>query len=103
MKSFTIWLSYDLGLRGDYEGLYTWLDSKGAKECGNSIAYLKIQGTDINDALERLSHEIQSNIKVAINNRFYVISKGGGRFIIGGRKASPWEGYAQKDSGNIDK
>ena len=34
-----IWLSYDLGVRGDYEGLYAWLDKHQAKECGDNIAY----------------------------------------------------------------
>ena len=36
MKTSTIWISYDLGVRGDYEGLYAWLDSHGAKECGDT-------------------------------------------------------------------
>ena len=26
-----IWLSFDLGVRGDYSALYTWLDDKGPK------------------------------------------------------------------------
>ena len=36
-----IWISYDFGVRGDYEGIYTWLDDHGAIECGDSIAFLK--------------------------------------------------------------
>ena len=32
----TVWISYDLGIRGDYEGLYAWLDSHRAKECGDA-------------------------------------------------------------------
>lgn len=36
-----IWLSYDLGVNGDYEGMYAWLDNHGAKECGGSVAYLQ--------------------------------------------------------------
>lgn len=31
-----IWISYDLGVSGDYENLYAWLDDHGAKECGQS-------------------------------------------------------------------
>ncbi len=23
-----LWISYDIGVRGDYEGLYAWLDSR---------------------------------------------------------------------------
>ena len=37
MKKF-IWLSYDLGIGGDYESLYSWLDNHEAKECGDSVA-----------------------------------------------------------------
>lgn len=33
-----IWLSFDLGVSGDYEGMYAWLDDKRAKECGSSVA-----------------------------------------------------------------
>ncbi|MBK8883947.1 MAG: hypothetical protein IPN67_16675 [Bacteroidales bacterium] len=36
-----IWISYDLGIKGDYPGLYRWLDSQKAKECGNSCAFLR--------------------------------------------------------------
>ena len=37
----SIWLSYDLGVRGDYEGMYSWLENHAAKECGSSVAFLK--------------------------------------------------------------
>ena len=33
-----IWLSFDLGVSGDYEGTYAWLDDKSARECGSSVA-----------------------------------------------------------------
>ena len=32
------WLSFDLGLTENYEGLYRWLDNLEAKECGDSVA-----------------------------------------------------------------
>jgi hypothetical protein len=38
MKS-AIWLTFDLGVRGDYETLYTWLDQRLAKECGDNVAF----------------------------------------------------------------
>ncbi len=28
------WVCYDLGLRGNYDDLYSWLDSLGAKDDG---------------------------------------------------------------------
>ena len=38
-----MWMSYDLGVKGDYEGLYAWLDDHDAKECGNSVAFLRYE------------------------------------------------------------
>lgn len=32
MPTRTIWISYDLGVQGDYEGLYGWLDTHKARE-----------------------------------------------------------------------
>jgi hypothetical protein len=37
----TIWISFDLGVKGDYEQLYAWLDNHGAKECGPNLATLR--------------------------------------------------------------
>ncbi len=34
----TFWITYDLGIRGDYNSLYKWLDKYKAKECGNGVA-----------------------------------------------------------------
>jgi hypothetical protein len=31
-----VWISYDLGVQADYEGMYAWLDEHQAKECGDS-------------------------------------------------------------------
>ena len=38
MAKQVIWISFDLGIRGDYENLYAWLDEHGAKECGDNFA-----------------------------------------------------------------
>lgn len=40
-KDQTIWLSYDLGLKGDYPGLYAFLDAQEARECGEGLAFFK--------------------------------------------------------------
>ena len=32
------WLSFDLGLRGNYDALYEWLDAHDARECGENVA-----------------------------------------------------------------
>ncbi len=39
-KKKAIWLVYDFDLGGDIQGLYKWLDSNGAVECGNGVAFL---------------------------------------------------------------
>lgn len=98
-----VWLSYDLGIKGDYPNLYTWLDSKKAKECGNSVAYFVVDETDTKKVIEKLKSEIESSVNISKGNRIYVILSDGGRFIIGGRKASPWEGYGQDNSDIVDK
>jgi hypothetical protein len=94
------WLTYDLGIKGDYTGLYTFLDSLEAKECGDSIAFFqKDYGDDFIDALTK---DIQKNIKITRTDRFYVVyiesstGKAKGKFLYGGRKRAPWEGYAAK-------
>jgi hypothetical protein len=98
MASSTIWISFDLGVRGDYEGLYAWLDRHGAKECGDSIAYLKYEYT--RDLLEELNTDLTNAVDITRKTRIYVMYRDPeterikGKFIVGGRKASPWEGYS---------
>ena len=38
-----VWLSYDLGITGDYTGLYRWLDTHHGIECGNSTSFIKFE------------------------------------------------------------
>ena len=107
-NSKTFWLSYDLGLKGDYEGLYQWLDGHQAKECGNALAVFKRDvsgGTFVED----IKRDLTDSIKFKDSDRIYLIWRDGklnkGKFIVGGRKRAPWEGYAsalentQVDSG----
>ena len=93
-----IWLSYDLGIKGDYSGLYNFLDSVDAKECGDSMAYFqKDYGTDF---LEDLMKDIHKHAKINWSDRIYVVyieestKKPKGKFLFGSRKRAPWEGYA---------
>jgi hypothetical protein len=97
MKS-AIWISFDLGVRGDYEGIYTWLDRNGAKECGDSVAFLNYEFSG--ELLNALKKDLEESFEISKKTRIYVMyresdaMKMKGQFIIGGRKASPWEGYA---------
>lgn len=93
-----IWINFDLGVRGDYEGFYTWLDSKRAIECGDSFAFFDYGGSE--DIIERLKKEIEENVELNKKTRIYVIfrdpetKKMKGKFIFGVRKAAPWTGYS---------
>ncbi|MBC7446657.1 MAG: hypothetical protein H7330_01185 [Hymenobacteraceae bacterium] len=98
--SKTIWLSYDLGLRGDYTNLYAWLDAHGARECGDSVAVFdyKIGG----DVIQWLKQELAEHVKFSPKDRVYAVFREGekmrGKFIKGGRKRAPWEGYSGHDT-----
>ena len=99
-KRKLFWLSYDLGLKGDYSSLYTWLDTMQAKECGNSIASFWFE-YDSNYTKE-LKESLEVAIEVNKNYRFYLIWRSvkdaktsvTGQFLFGKRKPAPWEGYA---------
>lgn len=94
-----VWLSYDLGLRGDYAGLYTWLDSHGARECGDATAFLETDTAQ--DVADWLREELAQHVRLAPKDRIYAIYheklKMKGKFINGGRKRAPWEGYGQQE------
>jgi len=97
MKS-KIWIMYDLGIRGDYEGIYKWLDEHHAIECGDSIAFLQYEFSE--DLIESFKKEIKASIDVTKKTRIYMIwrdtetKKTKGRFILGSRKAPPWRGFS---------
>lgn len=65
----TIWLSYDLGVQGDYEGLYRWLDNKKASECGDSLAHCKIDIPDDQVVPSFVAKELKNNVKFTNNDR----------------------------------
>jgi len=104
LRASTIWISFDLGVTGDYEGLYSWLDSNGAKECGTSVAYLTC--THPGDLMEALRKEIKEVVSLNKRSRIYVVSRDGeqfkGSYLIGRRKAAPWEGYGAVEDHSYD-
>ena len=107
-----IWLSYDLGIGGDYPGLYKWLDNHEAFECGNSVAFFQYQID--RDQLDRLPQIIFEDLKGGLDlrsgDRLYIVYRGSdgastsvkGCFIYGRRKSNPWEGYGDNGSPTID-
>jgi hypothetical protein len=97
LKHF-VWVSFDLGVKGDYEGMYAWLDGQNAKECGDSVAcfWYDHSGKDLlQDLKEDLDNSVELDTK---RNRIYVIrnvkGKMKGAFIFGRRRNAPWTGVA---------
>lgn len=107
MRKKAVWLVYDFGLGGDYEGLYTWLDSLKAIECGNSVAFFNFDYND--DFLVELKQVIEENVRIQKIDRIYIIyrdnvsKKMKGKFIIGKRKRNPWAGYAVSKGGEEEE
>jgi hypothetical protein len=106
MKHF-VWVSFDLGVKGDYEGLYAWLDGQGAKECGDSLACFLFEHKS-NDLLEDMKKDLRSNVQLdEKKNRVYVIrlvkGKMKGSFIFGRRRSPPWAGFGDAGDDSEDE
>lgn len=91
-----VWITFDLGVRGDYEGLYEWLDGRRAKECGDSAAVLQYDVKS--DLVAELKRELKKAVNLTKRSRIYVIytdesSRIKGSFLFGKRKQAPWTGY----------
>ncbi len=100
-----IWLSFDLGVRGDYEGMYEFLDVHDAKECGDSVALIQYEFR--NDLLSELKKDLARAVEIGKRSRVYVIypnaqGKYKGRFLFGGRKSPPWTGYKRVEAEEED-
>lgn len=97
-----IWLSYDLSVKGDYEGLYEWLDDHEAIECGESVAFFNFDIKNPDKLIEELKKDISDSVNLSKRDRIYVIRKEGekikGKFIFGKRKSSPWIGYGSEET-----
>ena len=84
------WLSFDLGLRGNYEELFEWLDNLGAKECADNLATFTS-----NKTREQIKRELVQFLGADRNVRVYIIDRNHGAiFLLGKRKAAPWVGYS---------
>ena len=98
MTQKAVWISFDLGLKGDYKGLYTFLDNHKAVECGQGLAFLNYNADTFGDnILSAIKADLEKVITLLPSERVYIIWKEGskikGEFINGSRRQSPWEGY----------
>ena len=106
MTKTKIWISFDLGLDGDYDNLFHWIDLHDGTECGDHLAFVKYEFEG--DLEVSLVHDLSEAIAIRPRDRIYIIYTQGderrtaGKFLFGGRKQAPWAGYATKDSGDSE-
>jgi len=91
---------FDLGINGDYEGMYAWLDDHGARACGEHLAFVRYEFFD--DLFNELNTEIRTEIDILEKNHIYVIYKDDagnvvGKFLVGKRVKAPWIGYGSAE------
>lgn len=103
-----IWISFDLGIRGDYAGMYAWLDDHGAKECGDGVACLRFEhDNSSSESLEdSLLAELKESVTLDKRSRIYLVRRSDrkvkGRFLFGKRKGSPWHGFGSRNEQEED-
>jgi hypothetical protein len=95
-----VWIYFDLGINGDYEGMYSWLDDHDAHACGDRLAFVRYKFGD--NLFEELKADILNSVDVAQKNHIYVIFKDEagnvtGKFLVGRRMRAPWVGYGSAD------
>lgn len=114
MAKQRVWLTFDLGVRGDYDSLYQWLDEKEALECGSGVATFmyefgisdrQLTAPEIVPVFDRLKTELQERINGIEKGRVYALTQINGPklgplglFLFGSRKISPWDGFANKEN-----
>lgn len=103
----TIWLSYDLGVIGDYSNFFRWLGDVNAVECGDCVAYVKIDVPETESLPDFVKRHLESYVTFSKSDRVYIIwknadGKSKGRFIVGKRKATPWQRYGKAGDDDDD-
>ena len=101
--SARIWLSFDLHIGGDYEGIYKWLDSHNSNECGDSIATFIWDANSISTIKNEIRDSLKNSVSFGKKDRVYIVFQKedgsyAGTFLIGSRKSNPWEGYSKEES-----
>jgi hypothetical protein len=103
----TLWISFDLGVTGDYEGMYAWLDNHAGKECGDNVAVIEYEHP--RDLLSDLKSDLEESVELNKKSRIYVIyrtddgKKIKGSFLLGKRKQAAWTGYGAATEESSDE
>ena len=105
--STSIWLTYDLGVGGDYTSLYSWLSNHGAQEYGTNVAFPR-DYEHKGDLLEFLEKDIAGAVDLDRRSRIYVLfrkddGRNQGKFLFGRRKSPPWTGYGDSGEEEFDE
>lgn len=105
LSAHTVWITFDLGNDGDYEGLYAWLDAHDANGCGESVAVLAY---DCEGSIpDKIRDDLTLSIGVDADTVVYVIyrdpttNENRGAFIFGERSVPVWNGFASSPR-NVD-
>ena len=102
----SVWISYNLGIKGDYTGLYQWLDTHNGMECGNGTAFIKYEYQK--EFISELKSDLKENVEIKGADRIYIVyndvenNKTVGKFLFGNRKAAPWTGFAPSNETTED-
>ncbi len=95
-KKKAMWLVYDFDLGGDIQGLFKWLDSNSAIECGSGVAFLNFNFEE--NFYQELKDQLMEHVTIQKKDRIYIIYRDArkmrGKFLSGERKKNPWAGYA---------
>ena len=52
------WISFDLGLMGDYSHFYKWLDEQNAEECGSGTAAI-VSSKSLDEMIAEIREALQ--------------------------------------------
>lgn len=102
-------LNYDLGLKGDYPSLYSFLDNLKAIEIGTCNAAFEMEFSEDNfqTIFNELKEKITESVNIEKTDRLYMIAtddscKMRGGFLFGDRKRAIWEGYGAEKTEGFD-
>jgi hypothetical protein len=92
------WITFDFKPSSDLPGLYGWLDSMKAVECGKDAAFFTMEDSG-EDPVKAIKDEILAHVSIRKKDRIYMVYKDRvsgklkGKFIFGTRKWARWEGW----------
>jgi hypothetical protein len=94
-----VWLNFDLGFDGDWEGLYQFLADHDAKECGANSATFFWPTKNLKNSLQKA---LRDAVKIDKRSKIYAIYKAPdgmhASFMFGKRRSPKWTGYSSSES-----